>query len=224
MDRTMEDNVTLNFEWSDGRQEKQNKTFSVAKLLSLESVFTLVLNDFRQNEIGLRDIFVSCEQALIWPSNVAKTAEELSCYEGKVLKIHPKSAETDVEFPGAQLSIISKDAAQKCDVFDLIDSRFQVTAAGVGGASEALGKILNLDLEVGGFAVPATLTVMEHTVVGTDVIIGIDILRAYQAKIDLQEMTLTLGGVAKETFLSETQVRHIDLFGVKSIFESERNP
>uniref|UniRef100_A0A8R1HWM7 Peptidase A2 domain-containing protein n=1 Tax=Caenorhabditis japonica TaxID=281687 RepID=A0A8R1HWM7_CAEJA len=88
---------------------------------------------------------------------------------------------------GAQLSIISKNAAERCGILNLLDTRFKVDAAGVGGVRNALGKILQVEFEFPGYLMPVVLTVFECGLVNdAEVIIGVDVLTAYNANIDFK--------------------------------------
>ncbi|CAO4372204.1 unnamed protein product [Caenorhabditis nigoni] len=87
---------------------------------------------------------------------------------------------------GAQLSIITRSVAEKCGIFQKLDSRFQVDAQGIGGVSQALGKILDVELEFSGYFLPVVLTVFEECSMGCDLIIGVDILTAYGANVDFK--------------------------------------
>ncbi|CAB3409066.1 unnamed protein product [Caenorhabditis bovis] len=89
---------------------------------------------------------------------------------------------------GAQVSLISKKVAENCEIEDEIDTRFKVTTAGIGGNSEAIGKLLNVDLVIEGTAMPVVLTVMPNDSLELDMIMGIDILKCYQGIIDLQKL------------------------------------
>ncbi|CAL2038681.1 unnamed protein product [Caenorhabditis brenneri] len=87
---------------------------------------------------------------------------------------------------GAQLSIITKSLAERCGIIAKLDSRFQVDAHGIGGLSKALGKILDVELELSGYYLPVVLTVFEGCSLGSDLVIGVDILTAYNACVDFK--------------------------------------
>lgn len=42
---------------------------------------------------------------------------------------------------GAQVSILSEACATRCNIYRLVDTRFQHTAMGVGGSEKFLGRI-----------------------------------------------------------------------------------
>ncbi|EFP00502.1 hypothetical protein CRE_21735 [Caenorhabditis remanei] len=88
---------------------------------------------------------------------------------------------------GAQLSIITRSLAEKCGILGRLDSRFQVDAQGIGGVSKAMGKILDVELEFSGYYLPVVLTVFEECSLGSELIIGVDILTAYNASVDFKK-------------------------------------
>ncbi|PIC49050.1 hypothetical protein B9Z55_007787 [Caenorhabditis nigoni] len=98
---------------------------------------------------------------------------------------------------GAEFSIISKSLAEKCGIIQKLDSRFQVETQGLGGDSQALGKIFDVELEFSGHFLPVVLTVFEEFCLGCDLIIGVDILTAYNADIDLKYKWVTFNGKLK---------------------------
>jgi DNA damage-inducible protein 1 len=89
---------------------------------------------------------------------------------------------------GAQTTIISKACAEKCGLLRLLDRRFSGTAVGVGSAP-ILGRVHMAPMVLGGVALPATFTVMER---GPEILLGLDMLKRYQACIDLEHNVLRL--------------------------------
>ncbi|CAI5449424.1 unnamed protein product [Caenorhabditis angaria] len=104
---------------------------------------------------------------------------------------------------GAQLSIISKNFAEKCRIFDQLDTRFAVQASGIGGNRAALGKILFVECLVSGNSMRSILTVVEE--LDFELIIGIDFLKAYNAMIDLKNQKIVFDQKFDVKFLLEDE-------------------
>jgi DNA damage-inducible protein 1 len=103
---------------------------------------------------------------------------------------------------GAQKTIMSPSAAEKCGVSHLIDEKWGGIARGVGTA-KILGRVHHAIMQFGDYEAPASFMVME----GKDVelLLGLDMLKRHQMCIDLQENCLKVLGTKIE-FLPEHQL------------------
>lgn len=102
---------------------------------------------------------------------------------------------------GAQSTIISKSLAQKCNIFRLIDRRFAGVAQGVGTA-RILGRIHMASVQFGSLHIPCSFTVMDDKM---EFLFGLDMLRRYQACIDLGKNVLRIQD-NEVKFLNEAQI------------------
>jgi len=103
---------------------------------------------------------------------------------------------------GAQMTIMSKECAQKCNIMHLIDTRFQGVAKGVGTA-KIIGRIHLTVMVIGKTHFPITITVLDQG--GMEFLIGLDMLRRHHCMIDLKENCLHIGE-EKPKFLSEGEL------------------
>jgi DNA damage-inducible protein 1 len=105
---------------------------------------------------------------------------------------------------GAQATIMSKKCAQKCGIFDLVDTRFAGVAVGVG-TGKILGRIHMAQLQIGHVHFPCSVTVMDdmtlpsagggstdkdgkpETPKDMDFLLGLDMLKRHTCSIDLEQ-------------------------------------
>ncbi|GME85344.1 unnamed protein product [Ambrosiozyma monospora] len=101
---------------------------------------------------------------------------------------------------GAESTILHPEIAEKCGLSRLIDKRFVGQAIGVG-STEILGRIHSAPLKIGTQFFPCGFTVLDA---GVDMLLGLDMLRRYQACVDLKRNMLVIDNV-EAPFLPETE-------------------
>jgi DNA damage-inducible protein 1 len=93
---------------------------------------------------------------------------------------------------GAQSTIMSKRLAVECGLGDLIDERMSGTAVGVG-TGKILGRIHIVQLQLGDYYFPCSVTVMDDPPPGASempFLLGLDMMKRHTASIDLAEHCL----------------------------------
>jgi DNA damage-inducible protein 1 len=110
---------------------------------------------------------------------------------------------------GAQSTIMSKRIAEQCGLSDYIDTRFEGTAVGVG-TGKILGRIHMVQLEIGGYHFPCSVTVMDDPQKGANempFLFGLDMMKRHTCQIDLErgvlKFRLSPGEYMETPFLHE---------------------
>ncbi|CAK0784745.1 hypothetical protein CVIRNUC_007949 [Coccomyxa viridis] len=121
---------------------------------------------------------------------------------------------------GAQTSIMSQAAAERCAIMRLVDKRFAGIARGVGSAP-ILGRVHSVNAKIGSQHLPMSITIMEK---GPDFLFGLDMLRRYQCSIDLKANVLrfSVGPEVALPFLHEHELPEAVRFEMQQEEEAQK--
>jgi DNA damage-inducible protein 1 len=110
---------------------------------------------------------------------------------------------------GAQATIMSKKLATACGIADLIDERMAGVAVGVG-TGKILGRIHMVQLQIGNYHFPCSVTVMDDPVGSAKempFLLGLDMMKRHTCLLDLErgclKFRLSPGNFMETPFLHE---------------------
>lgn len=134
---------------------------------------------------------------------------------GRVLMLYVDCAVNDKPLQvfvdsGAQNTIMSSECADRLGLLHLVDDRFAGVAVGVG-TGKIMGRIHVVELTIGGYQFPCSITVMDsESGLGDknmDCLFGLDMLKRHRCCIDLGANALRFatvgGGTMEAPFLHE---------------------
>jgi hypothetical protein len=166
------------------------------------------------NDSEARAYFNNQERQTLVDTQYRQMKEEYPEALGRVLMLyvdtkindHPIQAFCD---SGAQSTIMSKKIAEQCGLSDYIDTRFEGTAVGVG-TGKILGRIHMVQLQIGDYYFPCSVTVMDDPAPGASempFLFGLDMMKRHTCQIDLErgclKFRLAPGEYMETPFLHE---------------------
>lgn len=186
------------------RHTEQSKESEMTKRLRLNPMDEEA-NKYFGEKIRLENVHRQYEQMMEeYPESMGRV---LMLYINCLVNEKPLQVFVD---SGAQMTIMSSACADRLGLLHLVDNRFAGTAVGVG-TGKIMGKIHIVDLTIGGYAFPCSITVMDsESGLGDknmDCLFGLDMLKRHRCSIDLAKNALVFplssGQVLEEPFLHE---------------------
>jgi len=84
---------------------------------------------------------------------------------------------------GDEVCVMSSACAKRCGIFGLVDKRYAGIARGVG-TCKVIGRIHGANFQIGNTTIVWKITIMDMAV-GSDLGIGMDLMRRYGTYLDL---------------------------------------
>merc|ERR1719334_2228126 len=105
---------------------------------------------------------------------------------------------------GAQATIMSQKAAEKCNIMRLVDQRWAGIAKGVG-TQKIIGRVHMAQIQIEKDFLTSSFSILEDQPM--DMLLGLDMLKKHQCTIDLKKNVLVIGTTGTETpFLPEAEL------------------
>ncbi|TRY70207.1 hypothetical protein TCAL_07519 [Tigriopus californicus] len=105
---------------------------------------------------------------------------------------------------GAQATIMSQSAAERCGIMRLVDKRWAGVAKGVG-TQKIIGRVHLAQIQIEKDYLSTSFSILEEQPM--DMLLGLDMLKRHQCCIDLNRNLLVIGSSGTETpFLSESEL------------------
>jgi len=105
---------------------------------------------------------------------------------------------------GAQATIMSQAAAERCGIMRLVDQRWAGIAKGVG-TQKIIGRVHMAQIQIESDYLTSSFSILEDQPM--DMLLGLDMLKKHQCTIDLKRNCLVFGTNGTETtFLSEADL------------------
>ena len=114
---------------------------------------------------------------------------------------HPIKAFVD---SGAQATIMSAKAAERCGIMRLVDKRWAGIAKGVG-TQKIIGRVHMAQIQIKEDFLTSSFSILEEQPM--DMLLGLDMLKRHQCVLDLKKNSLIIGSTGTETrFLAENEL------------------
>merc|ERR1719483_924242 len=105
---------------------------------------------------------------------------------------------------GAQATIMSQRAAERCNIMRLVDQRWAGIAKGVG-TQKIIGRVHMAQIQIETDFLTSSFSILEDQPM--DMLLGLDMLKKHQCTIDLKKNALVIGTTGTETrFLPESEL------------------
>merc|ERR1719474_899073 len=105
---------------------------------------------------------------------------------------------------GAQATIMSQKAAERCNIMRLVDQRWAGIAKGVG-TQKIIGRVHMAQIQIEKDFLTSSFSILEDQPM--DMLLGLDMLKKHQCTIDLKKNVLVIGTTGTETpFLPEAEL------------------
>merc|ERR1719383_450753 len=105
---------------------------------------------------------------------------------------------------GAQATIMSQKAAERCNIMRLVDRRWAGIAKGVG-TQKIIGRVHMAQIQIKDDFLASSFSILEEQPM--DMLLGLDMLKRHQCTIDLKDNVLVIGSTGTKTrFLPEADL------------------
>jgi len=150
-------------------------------------------------EIRMKNVESNMETAMEYSPE--SFGQVIMLYIDCVVNGHPVKAFVD---SGAQMTIMSKACAERCNIMRLVDRRWAGIAKGVG-VQKIIGRVHLCQIKIGPDYLGTSFSILEEQPM--DMLLGLDMLKRHQCTIDLKTNKLLIGTTGSVTsFLPEGEL------------------
>lgn len=150
-------------------------------------------------EIAQKNVEQNMEMAMEYSPETFGTVVML--YIDCMVNGHPIKAFVD---SGAQATIMSQAAAERCNIMRLVDKRWAGIAKGVG-TQKIIGRVHMAQIQIKDDFLTTSFSILEEQPM--DMLLGLDMLKRHQCCIDLARNVLVIGSTGNEApFLAESDL------------------
>jgi len=150
-------------------------------------------------EIAQKNVEQNMEMAMEYSPETFGTVVML--YIDCMVNGHPIKAFVD---SGAQATIMSQAAAERCNIMRLVDKRWAGIAKGVG-TQKIIGRVHMAQIQIKDDFLTSSFSILEEQPM--DMLLGLDMLKRHQCCIDLARNVLVIGSTSNEApFLAESDL------------------
>lgn len=172
----------------------------------------------RMMELEIQNKNIDANMELAMEYNPESFGTVIMLYINCKVNGHPIKAFVD---SGAQATIMSQAAAERCGIQRLVDKRFAGIAKGVG-TQKIIGRVHMVQIQIEDQFLTSSFSILEEQPM--DMLLGLDMLKRHQCCIDLKSNELVIGSAGVKTrFLPEAELPECARLSSKASAQAEGN-